>query len=83
MILGYGNNICRILYVFFAMMSIMFTKHSRFADLKRKLEVVKIKKIKTTIFRLLLSFNGFAQTHNHEHDAAGIMKTMLKTEPRE
>jgi hypothetical protein len=29
--------------LFFAMMSIMFTKHSRFADLKRKLEVVKIK----------------------------------------
>jgi hypothetical protein len=36
---------------FFAMMSIMFTKHSRFADLKRKLDVVKTKKSKLiTIF---------------------------------
>jgi hypothetical protein len=30
---------------------------------------------------LLLSFNGFAQTHNHEHDAAGIMRTMWKRKP--
>jgi hypothetical protein len=29
--------------LFFAMMSIMFTKHSRFADLQKKLEVVKKK----------------------------------------
>jgi hypothetical protein len=29
--------------LFFAMMSIMFTKHSRFADLQKKLEVVKRK----------------------------------------
>jgi len=58
--------------LFFAMMSIMFTKHSRFADLKRKLEVVKTKKSKLiTVFVLLLSFNGFAQVHNHEHDADG------------
>jgi cytochrome c-type biogenesis protein CcsB len=58
--------------LFFAMMSIMFTKHSRFADIKRKLEVVKNKKAKLiTILVLLLSFNGFAQVHNHEHDADG------------
>ncbi len=55
--------------LFFAMMSIMFTKYSRFADLKRKLEVVKDKKSKLiTVFVLLLSFNGFAQTHDHDHD---------------
>jgi hypothetical protein len=57
--------------LFFAMMSIMFTKHSRFADLRRKLEVVNKKSKLITVFVLLLSFNGFAQTHNHEHDAAG------------
>jgi hypothetical protein len=52
--------------LFFAMMSIMFTKHSRFADLRRKLEVVNKKSKLITVFVLLLSFNGFAQTHNHE-----------------
>lgn len=55
--------------LFFAMMSIMFTKYSRFADLKRKLEVVKTKKAKLlTILVLMLSFNGFAQKHDdHQH----------------
>ncbi|MBG6111566.1 cytochrome c-type biogenesis protein CcsB [Flavobacterium sp. CG_9.10] len=57
--------------LFFAMMSIMFTKYSRFADLKRKLEVVKNKKAKlTTILVLMLSFNGFAQKQDdHQHKA--------------
>ncbi|MFM2369976.1 MAG: hypothetical protein RL619_2293, partial [Bacteroidota bacterium] len=55
--------------LFFAMMSIMFTKYSRFADLKRKLEVVKTKKANlTTILVLLFSLNGFAQGHDaHQH----------------
>lgn len=55
--------------LFFAMMSIMFTKYSRFADLKRKLEVVKAKKAKLiTILVLMLSFSGFAQKHDeHQH----------------
>ncbi|NDP27713.1 MAG: cytochrome c biogenesis protein CcsA [Flavobacterium sp.] len=51
--------------LFFGLMAIMFTKHSRFADLKRKLEVVKTKKANLlTILVLLLSFGGFAQNHN-------------------
>lgn len=56
--------------LFFAMMVIMFTKHSRFADLKRKLEVVKNKKATLLILLMLaFSFNSFAQEHNHsEHD---------------
>ncbi|OCB68868.1 cytochrome c-type biogenesis protein CcsB [Flavobacterium glycines] len=55
--------------LFFSLMAIMFTKHSRFADLKRKLEVVKEKKEKLiTILILFLSFNGFAQMRNHNHD---------------
>ena len=55
--------------LFFAMMSIMFTKYSRFADLKRKLEVVKTKKAKLlTILVLMLSFSGFAQKNDdHQH----------------
>ena len=52
--------------LFFAMVAIMFTKNSRFADLKRKLEVVKSKKAKLiTILVLFISFSGFAQEHNH------------------
>jgi cytochrome c-type biogenesis protein CcsB len=56
--------------LFFAMMAIMFTKHSRFADLKRKLEVVKNKKATLLILLMLaFNFNSFAQEQNHsEHD---------------
>ena len=58
--------------LFFAMMAILFTKHSRFADVKRKLEVVKDKKAKLiTIFVLLFSLTGFAQEHKgHDHAAS-------------
>lgn len=68
----WGTSITYLGYflLYFGMMAIMFTKHSRFADLKRKLDVVKNKKQKLiTIFILLLSFNGFAQApHDHDHD---------------
>lgn len=54
--------------LYFAMMAIMFTKYSRFADIKRKLEVVKMKKSKLlTILILLFSFNSFAQEQEHNH----------------
>ena len=49
--------------LFFAMMAIMFTKHSRFADIKRKLEVVKIKKANLTILIILVGLSSFAQNH--------------------
>lgn len=68
----WGTSITYLGYfmLFFGLMAIMFTKHSRFADLKRKLEVVKDKKAKLiTILLLMLSFNGFAQEqHDHDHD---------------
>jgi cytochrome c-type biogenesis protein CcsB len=58
--------------LFFAMMSIMFTKYSRFADLRKKLDVVKNKKAKLlTVLVLMMSMSSFAQTHNHEHDESG------------
>jgi cytochrome c-type biogenesis protein CcsB len=53
--------------LFFGLMAIMFTKHSRFADLKRKLEVVKVKKTKlTTLILVLLSLNSFSQNHKEQ-----------------
>lgn len=53
--------------LYFALMAIMFTKHSRFADLKRKLEVVKNKKANLlTILVLFLGFGAFAQNHNSQ-----------------
>ncbi|MEN2403084.1 cytochrome c biogenesis protein CcsA [Flavobacterium sp. MC2016-06] len=76
----WGTSITYLGYfmLFFGLMAIMFTKHSRFGDLKRKLEVVKKKKEKLiTILVLMLSLNSFAQTapaphvhtpgHTHEH----------------
>jgi cytochrome c-type biogenesis protein CcsB len=69
----WGTTITYIGYfmLFFAMMAIMFTKHSRFADVKRKLEVVKVKKAKLiSIFVLLFGLTGFAQGHEgHNHSA--------------
>ena len=64
----WGTSITYLGYfmLYFALMAIMFTKHSRFADLKRKLEVVKTKKANLlTLLLLLLSFGTFAQDHNN------------------
>jgi hypothetical protein len=62
-------------WIFF-MMSIMFTKHSRFADKTKTRSSDTKNQTDHRFVSLLLSFNGFAQTHNHEHDAAGIMRTI-------
>ena len=56
--------------LYFAMMAIMFTKHSRFADVKRRLEIVKIKKAKLlTVLLLVFSVSGFAQEAEHDHSS--------------
>ena len=53
--------------LFFGMMAILFSKHSRFGDIKRKLEVVKSKKEKLiTILLLFLSLGVFAQPHQEK-----------------
>jgi len=53
--------------LYFGMMAILFTKHSRFADLKEKLEKIKAKKATLiSIFLVCFSFNGFSQDHNHK-----------------
>ncbi len=63
--------------LFFAMMAILFTKYSRFADLKRKLQIIKDKKSKLiTILALMLSVTGFSQKHDnhdgHNHGKAQV-----------
>ncbi|MDI5894796.1 cytochrome c biogenesis protein CcsA [Flavobacterium algoritolerans] len=69
--------------LYFAMMAIMFTKYSRFADIKRKLEVVKMKKSKLlTILILLFSFNSYAQEQEHNHaDHEGHAHTEAEAAP--
>ena len=69
--------------LYFAMMSIMFTKYSRFADIKRKLEVVKTKKAKLlTILVLMFSFSSVAQEQEHNHaDHEGHAHTEAEAEP--
>ena len=53
--------------LFFGMMAILFLKHSRFGDIKRKLEVVKNKKEKLiTLLLLFLSLGVFAQPHQEK-----------------
>lgn len=53
--------------LFFGLMAIMFTKHSRFADIKRKLEAVKLKKSKlTTLILILFCLQGFSQNHSNK-----------------
>lgn len=65
--------------LFFAMMAILFTKHSRFADIKRKLENVKAKKAKLiTVLVLLMSFNGFAQSHENHNPKINFLDSIEK-----
>src|SRR5690606_16300916 len=53
-----------LLYI--GMMAILFTKHSRFGDLKRQLDKVKDKKAKLlTVVILCFGLNGFAQNDRH------------------
>jgi cytochrome c-type biogenesis protein CcsB len=66
--------------LFFGLMAIMFTKHSRFGDLKRKLEKVKDKKTKLmSMLILLFGLNGFAQSHEqHQNVSLPEVKTFIK-----
>ncbi|CAM3436813.1 putative cytochrome c-type biogenesis protein CcsBA [Flavobacterium longum] len=69
----WGTNITYAGYflLFFGLMAILFTKHSRFADLKRKLEKVKEKKASLlTMLLLLIGLNVFGQQTPHGHGAA-------------
>ncbi|KAF2338116.1 cytochrome c biogenesis protein CcsA [Flavobacterium tistrianum] len=73
----WGTNITYLGYflLYIGLMAIMFTKHSRFGDLKRKLDAIQKKKEKLiTILVLMISLSGFAQqtphVHSHDHNHA-------------
>ncbi|WP_425433092.1 cytochrome c biogenesis protein CcsA [Flavobacterium magnum] len=65
----WGTTITYVGYflLFFGLMAIMFTKHSRFADLKRKLE--KVKQKKAGLMAVLLLLSGFGAAAQHEMKA--------------
>ena len=70
---------CGYFMLFFAMLAIMFTKHSRFADLKRKLEIVKGKKSKLlTLLFLLFSFAGFSQHATTPNPKYNFLDSIVK-----
>jgi cytochrome c-type biogenesis protein CcsB len=55
--------------LYFGLMAILFSKGSRFGDLKERLEKVKAKKATLLSIALVLGLcNSFAQTHNHTED---------------
>ncbi|WP_462226097.1 cytochrome c biogenesis protein [Flavobacterium sp.] len=73
----WGTNITYLGYflLYFAMMAILFTKHSRFGDLKRKLEAVKKKKSGLmVVFVFLFSIIGTAQNHANKGNAMPTLK---------
>ncbi|MCL9808419.1 cytochrome c biogenesis protein CcsA [Flavobacterium luminosum] len=54
--------------LYLGMMAILFTKHSRFGELKEKLDKVRLKKASLLIITLLFSLGGFAQHSAHKHN---------------
>lgn len=53
--------------LYLGMMAILFTKHSRFGELKKKLDKIRIKKTSLSVILLMLTLSGFAQHGNHAH----------------
>ena len=66
--------------LYFGMMAILFSKHSRFGDLKRFLDKIKAKKAKLlTVLVLCFGLNVFSQEHheNDGHDHSKPSKTQI------
>ena len=55
--------------LYFGLMAILFSKNTRFDDLRQRLQKVKAKKAKLlALFLLSFGLNGFSQDHDHTHD---------------
>lgn len=67
--------------LYLAMMAILFDKHTRFADIKRKLENVKRKKEKfLTVAFLFFSLVGFSQNHEqHQRPSLAEVEKFIET----
>ena len=72
--------------LYFGLMAILFSKFSRFGDLKRQLEKVKTKKAKLiAVLVLCFGLNGFAQQHfegdghNHSKPTKTQIDSVLKS----
>lgn len=63
--------------LYFAMMVILFDKNTRFGDLKRKLDKVKIKKAGLMVLLFLSSIYGFSQKHEHSQDNLSNSKEII------
>jgi cytochrome c-type biogenesis protein CcsB len=66
--------------LYFGLMSILFSKHSRFGDLKKQLEKVKAKKAKLlSVLLLCFGLHGFSQTHSvdDEHNHSKPIKAQI------
>lgn len=78
----WGTNITYFGYflLYFCMMMILFTKNTRFSDLKKKLETVKKKKAKLlTVVVLFISILGFSQdNHAHKEEVFNYKDSILK-----
>ncbi|HYD92795.1 MAG TPA: cytochrome c biogenesis protein CcsA [Flavobacterium sp.] len=65
--------------LYFGLMAILFTKNSRFGDLKKKLEKVQTKKAKLTAMILLfVGFSGYSQGHVHEKPTEKQMDSLIQ-----
>tara|TARA_R100001369_G_scaffold24665_2_gene45209 strand:- start:58848 stop:61970 length:3123 start_codon:yes stop_codon:yes gene_type:complete len=68
--------------LYFGLMAILMAKHTRFDEIRKRLEKLKKKKAKmTTMIVLLLSLSGFAQQHSpgdgHDHSEDKSIKVQL------
>jgi len=59
--------------LFFALMAILFTKHSRFADIKRKLEIVK--KQESKILNIGIIVHQYGHFFSKKRESCGFYQT--------
>lgn len=76
----WGTNITYLGYflLYLGLMWILFTKHSRFGELKEKLDKVRAKKSALMSLFLLLSIFGFSQNHQHQKPSQKQIDSILE-----
>lgn len=66
------------LMLYLGLMAILFAKHTRFDDIRKRLGKIKAKKIDMmTVIFLLMSFSSVAQQDHVNHDVQKVTKTQL------